>query len=92
MKQSCDGASELEWETTANRPAGESITVREVTEGVLVALNRPPSRIVGSIIFRNAQEAQPPRNGQSEVSLFLAFQKSRCWPSPRSRERSSTIS
>ena len=44
------------WEAAASRPAGETMTAREVTEGVLFALSRPRSCTVDAIVFGNTRE------------------------------------
>ena len=45
-----------EWDAAPARAAGETMTAREVTEGVLFALSRPRSCTVDSIVFGNTRE------------------------------------
>ncbi len=45
-----------DWDATPARAAGETMTAREVTEGVLFALSRPRSCTVDSIVFGNTRE------------------------------------
>ena len=47
---------EPEWDATPARAAGETMTAREVTEGVLFALTRPRACTVDSIVFGNTRE------------------------------------